>query len=78
MSDIRLYKYEGAILRKVTTTKLKHKYKSVEDCINAIDNYQLGKHFSLPSLEVQYVIVEYTGEYRAKIVQIYNKTHIKS
>lgn len=75
MRDIRLYTYEaGRLIKQVRP--LAHKYKSLEDCIDSISNYQLKKY--QPSKKTyQFVITEYTGTYESKIIEVITKTYTK-
>lgn len=68
--DIRLYVYNHGNLSKVDKyLRLKHKFKSVESCEEAINTYKLSKQ------TWQFVIVEYFGVTHSLIIKTINKSY---
>ena len=72
--DIRLYEYATGTLRKVgrgKTGNRPHMFESVEKCEEHISNIQ-SRHRKIYQKDddTQYLIIEYFGAFRSKIIKI--------
>ena len=54
--------------------KIKHKHTSLESCKSAIENYKLS-NFQQRDQEIQFIIVEFHGLLKSKIIEVINKEY---
>ena len=65
--DIRLYEYSGAgSINKTSSNNKGHKFKNVDDAKDFI----AAKNDRLFRRQTQYLIIEYTGKYESKIIEV--------
>lgn len=71
--DIRLYWYQDSQFHKNVGNFISnkaHKFKSIEDCEEYIEQYERLSEFSSRREFFQFVIVEFTSPYCSKILKV--------